>query len=125
MRLQQAVTMPPPPNAPDRPPIRATTSDTGEARRDDGVDGLRDRELAGIGLLQPHAAGIEQQQHGTRTTRAGAVARGAQQTDELCAVHLAERAAEETPLLRGDEDQLAVEPAAADDQSIVERARSG
>ena len=95
---------------------------TREPRFDDGIDGFRDCEFARIGLLQPHAAGIEQQQHGTWTVRASTFARGAQQTNKFCAVHLAERAAEEAPLLRGDEDQIALEPAAADDQPIVERA---
>src|ERR1700677_805688 len=53
---------------------------------DNGADDLGDRELAGICLLKPHAAGIEQQQHGAGDAPAGAVARGPQQTDQLCTV---------------------------------------
>ena len=48
------------------------------------------------------------------------LARGAQQPDQLGAVHLAEGAAHETAFLRGDEHRRAVEAAAPDDDAVVE-----
>ena len=86
------------------------------ARLDHRAHDLGDGELAGIGLLQPHAAGIEQDQHGHRLD----LARGAQQTHQLGAMHLAEGAAHEAAFLRGDEHRRAVEPAAPDDDAVVE-----
>ena len=60
---------------------------------------LGDRELAGVGLLQPYTAGIEQNQHGNRFE----FPRGAKQTDQLGTMQLAESAAHETAFLRGNE----------------------
>src|ERR1700722_315936 len=95
----------------------------GAAHLNDGVNDLGDRELAGIRLLKADAAGIEQQQHGARAARSGAVARSPQQTDEFCAMHFAERAPEDPPLLSCHEDFLAIEAAAAHHDAIVEGAR--
>ncbi len=77
---------------------------------------LGDGELAGIGFLQPDAAGIEQDQHRDRPESA----RRAQQPGQLGAVHLAEGAAHEAALLRGDEHRRAVEAAAPDDDAVIE-----
>jgi hypothetical protein len=103
------------------------TADQGEDRDsdaahfDDGMDDLGDRELAGIRLLKPDAARVEQQQHSMDAAPSG-VARGPQQTEELCAMHLAERAPQESAFLRGNEDVLAVETAAAYHDAVVEGA---
>jgi hypothetical protein len=110
MRLQQAVMMRP---AEGSCPTadQGQDGDAGAAHLEDGADDLGDRELAGIRLLEPDAAGIEQQQHGAGAAPPGAVARGPQQTNEFRAVDLAERTSQEAALLRGDEDLLAVEAA--------------
>ncbi len=102
--------------------------DAGAPHLKDGADDLGDRELTGIRLLKPDAAGIEQQQHGPwaipfGATPASPVARGPQQTEELRSMDLAECAPQEAPLLRRNEDLLAVETAAAHDDAIVEGAR--
>src|SRR3984957_11416436 len=103
------------------------TADQGEDRDadaahfDDGIDNLGDREFAGIRLLKTDAARVEQQQHSMDPAPSG-VARGSQQTEELCAMHLAEGAPQESALLRGNEDVLAVETAAAYHDAVVEGA---
>src|SRR5438132_4411646 len=97
--------------------------DAGAAHLDDGADDLGDRELAGIRLLKPDAAGIEQQQYGEGTAPFGAVARGPQQADEFRAMDLAERTPQEAALLRRDKDLLAIEAAAAHHDAVVEGAR--
>src|SRR5271155_4373808 len=102
--------------------------DARAAHLEDGADDLGDRELAGIRLLKPDPAGVEQQQHGPWAIPFGAaptspVARGPQQTEELRAMDLAERAPQEAPLLRRHEDLLAVETAAAHDDAVVEGTR--
>src|SRR6202167_6299542 len=95
----------------------------GAAHLNDGVNDLGDRELAGIRLLKADAAGIEQQQHGAGAVRSGAVARSPQQTDELCAMDFAKCAPEKPPLLRGQQNLLAIEAAAADHDAVIERTR--
>src|SRR5580704_6807285 len=83
--------------------------DAGAAHLNDGVNDLGDREFAGVRLLKADAAGIEQQQHGAGAVGSGAVARRPQETDEFCAMNFAERAAEKSPLLRGQQNWSAIE----------------
>ena len=83
---------------------------------------LGDREFAGIGFLQPHAAGIEQDQHGGSTLSSRAAR---SRPSQLGAVHLAEGAAHEAAFLRGDEYRRAVEPAAPDDDAVIELLAEG
>jgi hypothetical protein len=71
--------------------------------------------------LKPDAARVEQQQH-SMDAAPPSVARGPQQAEELCAMHLAEGAPQESAFLRGDEDVLAVETAAAYHDAVVEGA---
>ena len=91
----------------------------GPAQIGDGPHDLGDGGLAGIGLLQPDAAGIEQDQHRRRLHRE----RGPQQADELGAMDLAEGPAHEPPLLRGQEDERTVEASASHHDAVVEGAR--
>ena len=79
---------------------------------------LGHRQLAGVGLLQPHAAGIHQQHN--FAWQFGMIARGAEQADQLGAGHFGEGAAHELALLRRQQDVVAVERAAADDDTIIE-----
>ena len=96
--------------------------DPGAAHIDDGANDLGDREFAGIRLLKPHAASVEQQQHSADAASSSPIARSPQQTHKLRAMHLAERAAQEASLLRSHKDLLAVETAAAHHDAIVEGA---
>ena len=68
-RLHSAAASDMPPKQPTRP---AMTADDGNvaAQRDDGCMDLRDRGEPEVGLLQPHPAGLEQQQPDARVGRA-------------------------------------------------------
>src|SRR6201996_1286730 len=105
--------------APGATTDQANDRNTGQARLDHGTHDLGDRQLAGIGLLQPNTTGIEQHQYRHRTE----IARSAQQAGQLGAMHLTEGAAHEAPFLRGDENRLAVEATAPDDHAVVELLR--
>src|SRR4029077_13351846 len=94
-------------------PDQGQDRDAGAAHLDNGTDDLGDRELTGIRLLKPDAAGIEQEQYGAGTDPFGAVPRGPQQADEFRAMGLTERTPQEAALLRRDKDLLAIEAAAA------------
>src|SRR4029077_797992 len=87
------------------------------------VKGVEIENFAVICLRQPPAAGIEQQQDRARPALAGLVARGAQQADKFCPVHLAEGPAEKTSLLRGDEHRPARKFPTADDDAVVKGSR--
>ncbi len=69
-------------------------------RGQDRAHHFRHRDQPGIGFLQTHPAGLEQQQHRRRMI----AHRAFQHADDLCAVHLAHRPAHEAAFLRGDED---------------------
>src|SRR5262249_14303228 len=85
--------------------------DGGHAHLANGVDDLGDSERAGIRLLKPDATGIEQHKYGPAGAASRAIARGAQQTDELRDMDLAERTSQEAALLRCHEDFVAAEAA--------------
>ena len=90
--------------------------DAGRAHVEQRAHHFGHRDQTGVGLVQAHAAGFGQQQHG-----GGPLAqRALQQADQLGAVHLADAAAHELAFLRGDEDRVAIERGAADGHAVVE-----
>src|SRR5207247_9249930 len=100
---------------PGPPADQPDDADAAAPRLDHRAHDFRDRELAGIGLLKPHAAGVEQDQHVMLEP-----ARRSQQPGELGAMNFTESAAHEAPLLRGDEHRSTVQAAGADDDTVVE-----
>src|SRR5262249_36073658 len=88
------------------------------------VDDFRDRGLPRVCFLKPHATGIEREQHSTGTAMSGDVACGPQQTNELGAMHLAEGASHEPPLLRRYENVAAGEATTTHHDAVVEGPRN-
>ena len=111
--------MPMPPKQPYWPADQHDHRNAGGAHVEHRAHHLGHGDQAGVGLVQAHAAGLDQQQHGGRAARRSA---RSQQADQLGAVHLADAAAHEAAFLGGDEDRAAIERAAADDDAVVERA---
>jgi hypothetical protein len=73
--------------------------DAGGAGVEQRAHHLRNRDQAGIGLVQANATRFGEQEH-----RVGSVAQGAlEEADQLGAVHLADAAAHELPFLGADE----------------------
>src|SRR5882757_1101120 len=89
---------------------------TRHPRLDERAHDLGDSQFAGIGFLQAHSAGVEQDQHRDRLD----VASRTQKTSQFGAVNLAEGATHEAPLLSSNEYRRASNPAAPDDDAIVE-----
>src|ERR1700691_213779 len=69
-----------------------------------------------MGFLQAYSAGVEQDQHRNRLD----VPRGAKKARQLGAVNLAESTAHKPALLGGEEHRRTCNPAASDDDAIVE-----
>ena len=96
--LQQATRCPCRRSSRIAPPISADHAECRRRARRERAHHLRHGDQPGVGFVQAHAAGLEQQQHG-----GGALAHGAlQQADDLGAVHFADGAAHEAAFLRGD-----------------------
>ncbi len=72
-------------------------------------------------LLQTDAAGVQQQQNHAR--RLPVIARIGQQTDQLCSMDLAERAAHEAAFLRSEQHFSTLHRAAANDDVVVKSFR--
>src|SRR6266403_1365745 len=85
-------------------------------RFDDRAHDLGNGKFAGIGLLQAHTAGIEQDQHRDRLDVPGC----AQEAGQLGAVTLSEGTAHEVAFLRRTEYRRTIETATPHDDSVIE-----
>src|ERR1700733_14755815 len=106
------------------PGLTADQSDdcnAGAASLDDGTHQLGDHKLSGICFLQTDPAAIQKQQNSLR--QVFMIACRADQANHLSAADFAERSTHELAFLSGYKDILSVQPAAADDNSVVESRR--
>ncbi len=97
--------------------------DAGRARVEQRAHRLGDRDQAGVRLVQPHAARLEQQHDRHRSTLRRLIDRALEEPGQLRSVDLADRAAHEAAFLRRDQHAAAAERRRAHDDAVVERHR--